>query len=168
MKYSLKNIYLKLGIISLIFIVISGIYFLSFGFYKQKLIKKIEEINSLKAKNLAMQSETEYLNKQKQLANIFEQKSGKNLDEIMSVIEKNLYKKPEQLIQLINEKKWQIINNNIDEFNNLKLILFLKPEEINDFFDFLVDQWLFLKINNLKIIKKEQGYNIDLIIKIEK
>jgi coenzyme F420-reducing hydrogenase alpha subunit len=168
MKLSLKTIYLKLAIITFVFITISVGYFLSFRFYKQKLIKKIEEINSFKAENLASQSQLELLNRQKQLVTIFEQKSGKNLDEILTILENNFNRKSSELIQKITEKKWQITENTIDELNNLKLGLFLKPEEINDFFDFFINQWLFLKTSNLKIIKKEQGYNINLTIKTEK
>lgn len=162
MKVALKRIYTKLLIVLIIFISTLSFYFLSFKFYQKNLIKKVEKINSLKLNELNNRASADLINKQKQLINILKQKSGKNLDELLTSVEAKTNKNPDQIIQFFKEKGWQFTESKNIELGNLKIDLNLKPEEFNNFFNLFLEEALFLKVNNFKIIKSSDNYQINL------
>lgn len=162
MKVALKRIYTKLFIVLIIFICVLTFYFLSFKFYQKNLIQKVEKINTLRINELNNRSNADLVNKQKQLINIFKQKSGKNLDDLLTSVEAKINKNPDQIIQLFKEKGWQFTESKNIDLGNLKIDLNLKPEEFSNFLNFLLEEALFLKMNNLKITKTGDNYQINL------
>lgn len=162
MKVALKRIYTKLFIVLIIFVSVLTFYFLSFKFYQKNLLKKVEKINALKISELNKRSNADFINKQKQLINIFKQKSGKNLDEILTLVEAKINRNPDQIIQLFKEKGWQFTERKNVDLGNLKIDLNLKIEEFNNFLNFLSEEVLFLAMSNLRIIKTEDNYQINL------
>lgn len=162
MKVALKRIYTKLFIVLIIFVSVLTFYFLSFKFYQKNLLKKVEKINALKISELNKRSNADFINKQKQLINIFKQKSGKNLDEILTLVEAKINRNPDQIIQLFKEKGWQFTESKNVDSGNLKIDLNLKIEEFNNFLNFLSEEALFLAMSNLRIIKTGDNYQINL------
>lgn len=168
MKLALKSIYTKLLLVLVIFIFVLIFYLFSFKFYQKNLFKKIEQINNFKMNEANNQLNIELTNRQKQLINVFKQKSGKNLDDILTLVEAKLNRNSNQIVQLFKEKGWQFTENKSSDLNILKIDLNLKPEEFNNFLSFLIDEALFLKINSLKLIKSEQNYQINLEFSLNK
>lgn len=162
MKVALKKIYVKLFIVLGVFILVLTFYLLSFKFYQKNLIKKVEKINNIKTTEANNRSNINFFNKQKQIINTFNQKSGKNLDNLLTSVEAKINKNSYQIIQLFKEKGWQFNETKNIDLNSLKIDLTIKPEELNNFLNFLIEETIFLKIKNIKIIKSGDNYQINL------
>ncbi|MCS7200877.1 MAG: hypothetical protein NZ822_01865 [Patescibacteria group bacterium] len=169
MKISLKTIYIKLWISIIVFVIILGVYLLSFQFYKDSLAEKIEKINNQKTQNISQKYQIDLANRQKQLIAIFNQKSNKNIEDILSYLENKINLTSEKLLTILTENNFRITENNFDEITQtFKLNLMLEPEEVRNFFDLLINEWIFLKINNMKIKKDDNFYSVQLNLGLPK
>lgn len=157
-----KKIYKRVILFGLIFIILSVSLFFLLNFYSQRLIKQIKEINELKEnllqKQLAKSRELE-LNR---LALEIQQKTGKEISAILydtnQKLERNLHDIKKIMDEKISLYGWKA-QSDIKE-NELSYNLEIPSKNINDFYNFLMEELILARIKDFKI---EKGNNIFLI-----
>jgi hypothetical protein len=166
---ALKRVYSKIAIFFSVFVVIFVVYFFLLNFYSQRLIKKINEINSLKEKIIQSQTSLEKENRIKRLITLIEQKSNKELPAILFDIQQKISRNFETVKNLVSEKiqkeNWQIKTTNFNQQENkLNFVFQIPDEDFDNFYNFMIDSGLIWQTINLKINKVNNFWEINLTL----
>jgi len=169
MNYStaLKNIRTKVIIFSLGFILLITGYFFLLNFYSKKILKQIQEINSLKEKLSQFQAALQKESQLKKLKFLIEQKANKELPAILFDLQQKLdidFEKAKNLIsERLQKENWKIIRTSFNqEEKKLNFVFQIPVEDFDKFYNFMLDSNLIWKIIDLKVDKNNDFWQIEL------
>ncbi len=171
-KINWQSLYVKLFLSSFLFILFLIGFFLSLQFYSKTIVKKLENIANLKKEIIQNQTSQEKELKFKQLINFFEKQSGKEIQtvlfEVQKVLNPDFEKTKEFFLKKFNDEGWKIINSNFNfQEGRLNFVLGVTSQDLSRFLDFLQNQPLIIKVENLKIEKAGTDYQIELSLKLK-
>lgn len=163
---SLKVLYLKLTIVSFIFILTLVGFILSLGFYEKEIMKKIQNINLLKKEIIKNQVAKDEEAKFKQLFNLFLEKTGREIKTVLYDFQEKSNLDNEKIKNLFSEKikkeKWEVSNFSVDD-NKINISFIVPINEINKFFEFIESNFLLLtRIKNLKIERNDKYFFLEI------
>lgn len=164
----IKKIYKKSIFLLIIFILILAVYFFLLNFYSQKIIKKINDLNQLKSalneKKIQAFRDIEF----KKINEYLKQKTGKDVDKINQIFKDKINMPLEDLSKKINEEansfKGKIIRNELVNQNVIALIE-VPVSNFEQFYDFFIKNGLFIRLQEMKINKRDNNLLIELTIR---
>lgn len=172
-KSALGPLYKKLAIFTFIFLLLLGLYIFSLKFYSDRITQRVETFHTLKEEIAKSQVSTEEELKLRQLANLIQSKTGKDLNAILydvqNKLERNFDTTKNLLLNKFAQSNWKVNSSNFDpEAGKLYFVLEIPQTDIESFLDFLIEEALILKIENFKIIKSATStYQIEISFKLK-
>jgi hypothetical protein len=162
-----KHFLFKGLIFIFIFVLLSIGFFGLLNFYKNKILKEIEAINKLKEQIAISQGQADKATRLQKLDSLIYQKTGKNLKEIISEVQRKLNRDFQTTRALIFDKltkeNWEIKRTNFQENDKIIEVTFqiLQPD-YDKFFAFLEEEGILWQIRELRIDKTENAFVINL------
>ncbi len=164
----IKKIYKKSIFLLIIFILILAAYFFLLNFYSQKIIKKINDLNQLKSalneKKIQALRDIEF----KKINEYLKQKTGKDIDNINQIFKNKINMSLEDLSKKINEEAnsfaGKIMRNELVN-QNLIVLIEVPVSNFEQFYDFFIKNGLFIRLQEMKINKRDNNLLIELTIR---
>ncbi len=171
-KTKWQTLYVRLLLVSVLFVVFLIAFLFSLRFYSKMIMKKLENIASLKKEIVQNQTSREKELKFQQLVTLFQNRSGKEITSVLfeaqQILNPDFEKTKEFLLKKFDDEKWKIVNSNFNfEEKKLSFTLEISFQDLNKFLDFLQNQPLVIKVNNLKIEKQGTSYQVEISWKLK-
>jgi hypothetical protein len=162
-----QNIRIKVAVFAISFIFILLLYTFLLNLFSKKILNNINEINLLKEKINQNQIITEQENQLQKIKLLIEQKFNKDMPAILFDLNKKFNKDFEEIKNLVLDKikqeNWQIIQTNFNqETKKLNFIFQIPNDDFDKFYNFLIKEYLIWQINNIKIEKNNNLWQIEL------
>ncbi len=161
-----KSLLIALGFLGIYLFSLVFNYF-SLNFAKNKILEKKRNIVNLKKEKMMIEKENYILNILTPTLNNFEKEVGKNLVSFKNEVEKKEKRSLEEIKKIIEEKRkkenWFLEKNEIIG-NNLQVQIKIDKTKINDFLKFYKEEFLSLRLVDLKIESVENFYIIFFVL----
>lgn len=169
---TLKLIYKKILFLFSIFIFTISLLIISIQFYSNILIEKINQINNISEEIIKNQNYLKYESEFRILNSLFKEKTNNDIKQILFKINEKKNKDLETFKNLIinkaKEENWELVKyETINELNKNNLINFeikIKPQDINNFYNFLINEGIYFKIKEMNIINEKDYIKIIIFI----